>query len=125
MKLYTFIKSSEDSDAGKLSKIIDKYEDFPKTGNRYDMEQYLRWRGEPEKVIELLDRIYDGPYKRHLIEERRAHEALRIRDEIFDLTDCFRDCGDLRPAFKQRPELMLLAAIAGGLYEIADAIKKQ
>ena len=55
--------------------------------------------------------------------ESRIKAANMIRTKVFDYADCYHDEGELREQFKRRPELYLLAIIAGGLYEIADAIR--
>ena len=53
----------------------------------------------------------------------RAANYLDILRDVYDRCDCYHDDGELRDQFKRRPELYLLAIIAGGLYEIADAIR--
>ena len=53
----------------------------------------------------------------------RAANYLDILRDVFDRCDCYHDDGRTREQFRQRPELHLMAVIASGLFEIADAIR--
>lgn len=55
--------------------------------------------------------------------DKRSDNYLDILRDVFDRCDCYRDDGRTREQFRQRPELHLMAVIASGLFEIADAIR--
>ena len=54
---------------------------------------------------------------------KRSQNYLRILRDVFERCDCYHDDGRTREQFRQRPELHLMAVIANGLFEIADAIR--
>lgn len=53
-----------------------------------------------------------------------VESASGILKEVFDHAECYKENGDLHDQFRQRPDLYLLAVIASGLFEIADAIRE-
>lgn len=55
--------------------------------------------------------------------DKRSENYLDILSDIYDRCDCYHDDGRTRENFRQRPELHLMAVIASGLFEIADAIR--
>lgn len=55
--------------------------------------------------------------------DKRSENYLDILREVYDRCDCYHDDGRTREHFRQRPELHLMAVIASGLFEIADAIR--
>lgn len=55
--------------------------------------------------------------------DKRSDNYLDILRDVFDRCDCYYDDGRTREQFRQRPELHLMAVIASGLFEIADAIR--
>ena len=55
--------------------------------------------------------------------DKRSENYLDILRDVYDRCDCYHDDGRTREHFKQRPELHLMAVIASGLFEIADAIR--
>lgn len=55
--------------------------------------------------------------------DKRSDNYLDILRDVYDRCDCYHDDGRTREQFRQRPELHLMAVIASGLFEIADAIR--
>lgn len=57
--------------------------------------------------------------------DKRSDNYLDILRDVYDRCDCYHDDGRTREQFRQRPELHLMAVIASGLFEIADAIRSK
>ena len=55
--------------------------------------------------------------------DKRSENYLDILGNVYDRCNCYHDDGRTRENFRQRPELHLMAVIASGLFEIADAIR--
>ena len=119
MMKYT---NSEDS-TGALARYMSRQCDFVRSSSYDDNLDQLHRCGASEFLLETFDRVYEAHYMEYLKDQRRISEGLAIQYEIFDRTNCTHDAGEIRSQFKQRPELALLALIAKGLFEIADAIR--
>ena len=127
LSLFSFIQryAKEDTSFGDAARYVMRRRDFPQGPNvsYSDVMQYMNKAGADPELRETIANIWRGPYRSHLHDMKRIREAADMQHEIFDRTDCYRDNGDLRREFMQRPELLLLATIAKGLFDIADAIR--
>ncbi len=90
-----------------------------------DNLEELQFEGASEFLQEVFDRVYKGEYSEYKKHQRRLQKALDTQYEVFDRLNCTHDDGEIRSQFKQRPELALLALIANGLFEVADAIREK
>ncbi len=127
LSLFSFIQryTKEDTSFGDAARYVMRRRDFPQGPNvsYSDVMQYMNKAGADPEIRETIADIYRGPYRSHLRDMKRIREAADMQCEIFDRTDCYHDDGRTREQFRQRPELLLLATIAKGLFDIADAIR--
>lgn len=127
MSFYSFVMRylKQNDSFGDLARYIEGQEHFPKGGNYQDIVNHLHINGASESLLEAFDMIYDGPYTRYMRDVRRVQDALVIRNNVYYRDNCIHDDGRIRDAYKQRPEITLLAVIAKGLFDIADAIREK
>ena len=107
-----------------LAQYIRNDEHFPDRGY-YVLQDYLRSTGASDELLDAFEYAYNGPYRKYLRDCQRVADGLQIRHEVYERCDCYHDEGGTREEFKRRPELALLAVIAKGLFDIADAIRER
>lgn len=83
----------------------------------------LRDLGAAQEIRKTVHDLYFGPYRDYLANMRRIREARDILDKALDLSGCTYNDGAIRSDYKRRPDLLLLAAIARGLFDVSDAIR--
>ena len=129
LSLFSFIQryTKDDTSFGDAARYVMSRRDFPQGPNvsYSDVMQYMNKAGADPHLRESIVKIWCGPYRTHLHDMKRIREAADMQNEIFDRTDCYHDDGRTREQFRQRPELLLLATIAKGLFDIADAIRNK
>ena len=125
LSFYGFMMHhTQDQDyIGALARYMSGKSYFVRSASYDDNLEQLQMMGASKFLIDSFGRAYDGPYTEYIKNQQRVELGLDLRNEIFDRTNCTHDDGEIRSQFRQRPELALLALIARGLFEIADAIR--
>lgn len=105
-----------------LARYIRGDRNFPDRGY-YVMQDYLNNNGADDELLDAFEYAYNGPYTKYLRNSKRIEAGELIRHDVFELCGCCDDDESTREEFVRRPDLALLAVIAGGLFDIADAIR--
>ena len=126
LSLFSFIQrhAGDGTRYGDAARYVNSRDDFPEGADYTAIEDYLRENDADPDVREVFRAINRGPYSDYRANLTRLHEALDIQSDVFEMAGCHHYDGALRSDFKRRPELLLLAAIARGLFDIADAIRE-